>query len=304
MDDMPFGLVRRVPSSYRLKLYFAKPAHDLDALTLARTLVETEAIIRQVNLGSGNHFVIRLAVRPFRPGSFDVPVDLIPIIQGSLFAASECYTQLKYVVTLASDLLKLRKFLGGKKPERVTPVGHKRVEVHAHDNATVIVHANTLNIYECDDATSAAITRQFDQLERDPSIQSFSVKPRRGKTLVEVPREDFRRVAAAPPTRRRDIEDEVQRLQLCIVKPVLEAREASWEFIAREEKVFAKMGDPDFLARIETGEKFAMGDRLDADVRLRKEFDTTLQIYRVTGREVIHVYNHTPRPHQLDLETG
>jgi hypothetical protein len=94
-------------------------------------------------------------------------------------------------------------------------------------------------------------------------------------------------------------ENEVD-LTLSIIAPTF--REGyKWQFDAGQGRFWATIEDPDFLARVDSGERFAKGDRLRCRlllVQLQVEGKLTTQ------STVVKVYEHIPREDQLRLENG
>jgi len=66
-------------------------------------------------------------------------------------------------------------------------------------------------------------------------------------------------------------------------------------------KITAKISE-DFFAKIDSGEKFAKGDSLEAEFEIRQEFDLAANTYINKGYKITKIINHIPRVEQSVLE--
>lgn len=293
-----------MPSEMELiHLYFGKPTHELDARTLAVCLMETSTTIEQIGLTKKDYFRLGMRVKPFQPGSFEVPVEIYPLIAGTLFAANECLPLIRQSVEVFVEYLKLKKLLKGKEPVEVKEEGEKAI-VKAADGSTVNVNIQTLNVFQNNGPANASMERQFQQLEHDESVQSFEIKDNQRKQLFESQRKDFPEMKKRIPSMQEDSFTEKKTVNLCINKPVLDQKPSCWRFIHEGSPISAKMKDQEFLDRVAQGEQFAMGDRLEVEMEVKQEFDPALQTHKIKGREIVKVLDHIPRPVQREIGFG
>lgn len=292
------------PSEMELiHLYFGKPNHELDAKTLAVCLIETSTIIEQIGFSKKDFFRIGMRVKPFQPGSFEVPVEIYPIIAQMIFAANECLPLIRQSIEIFVELLKLKKLLKGKKPVEVKKQGEKAI-VKVDDGSTVNVNIQTLNVFQNNGPANASIEHQFQQLEQDESVKSFEIKDCQRKQLFESQRDDFPEMKKHIPSPPEDSLADQKRVNLYINKPVLDPKPSSWRFIHDGSSITAKMNDKEFLSRVAQGEKFAMGDRLEVVMEVKKEFDPALQTHIIKSREILKVLDHISRPLQGEIVFG
>ena len=60
-------------------------------------------------------------------------------------------------------------------------------------------------------------------------------------------------------------------------------------------KIKAKIDDPDFQKRIDSGEAFAKGDILEADLKINQKWDETVQTYVNKSFVVSRIVRHLRR---------
>ncbi len=282
-------------------LRFGKNSHDLDAQTLAITLVETLNTIEQIGHSQMNYFRVSMNVRPFERGSFEIPIELHPLIVGTLFHSKEFLPVIKQSIDILVAYLNLKKILKGKTPSNIKQNGDT-ISVVASDGATVNVTHQTYNLVQNNAPVNASTERQFQQLEQDETVESFEIMDENRTPLFKSSKAEFPQIKRINPSVQKESLSESRTIELCIQRPVLERKHSSWGFLHDGEKMNAQMKDDDFLSRIEDGEKFAMGDRLQVELETTKIFDASLQVHKVKSRSITKVYRHTPRPAQSELD--
>ena len=66
-------------------------------------------------------------------------------------------------------------------------------------------------------------------------------------------------------------------------------------------KISASIEDTAFMERVNRGERFAKGDKLEVDMEVVKVYEPTLDMYVEKDFKIISVLNHTARPENTDL---
>jgi hypothetical protein len=286
-----------------IHLYFGKPTNEIDARTLGTCLLESTAILQQIGLEQKSHVDLAMRVRPFKPGSFEVPVELYVLVAGMLYQAREYMPLVQKSLEVFVEFLKLKKILKGREPAEVVRTDEKCM-VKAADGSTINIQIETLNLFQNNGAANASLERQFKQLEEDNSVDRYQVTDNRRKDLFTSERSDFGAMSKNAIRLHHDPFTDMRRVSLYINKPVLDKKASSWRFIYEGNPISATMQDPQFLERVSQGERFAMGDRLEADMRIKQEYDESLQTYRIKSREIVKVHMHVPRPVQGTLDFG
>lgn len=284
-----------------ISLCFGKAAAEIEGQTLGVCLTEFVTVLDQIALQQHLHFDLRMRVRPFKAGSFIVPIELYPsFIADTLAHVYEHMPLIRKSLEVYIEFLKLKKLLRGKQPLDVSRED-KRALVMAEDHATINISVETLNLYQNNVAANAGVERQFQRLEEDESIDRYVIVDAKKRELFLSDRDDFASIGSKVAKERRDAYSETKRVSLYINKPVLDKKASSWRFIHEGNAISARMRDPKFLDRIAEGERFAMGDRLEVDMEIKQEFDESLQTYRIKSREITHVHEHIPRMVQGQL---
>ena len=284
-----------------IHLHFGKDPSEIEGRTLGVSLLESVVVFEQIALEQKSYFNLGLRVRPFQSGSFDVPMDVYVMIVGTIFCAQEYLPLLRKSIEIYLELLKLKKLLKGTQPSEIVRSGERAI-VKANDNSTINVHIGAVNIFQNNAAANAALERQFRQLDADETVERYEVRDSQRKVLFTSERTDFPAMSMNPIAAHHDPCTETKRVDLYIRKPVLDNKVAAWRFVHDGNDVSATMQDHDFLQRVAQGETFAMGDRLEADMQLKQQYDESLGTYVIKSREIVKVYAHIPRPKQGQLE--
>lgn len=290
-----------VAESSTLHLRFGKTSHEIDATTLAVCLLETQTTIEQIGITEFGIFKLEMKVKAFQKGSFEVPIEFIAFVAGAIYHANEVLPHAKDYLSFFIEYLKLKKFLKGESPAATRRDG-EQIVITAGDGATITVNNNTYNFHQTNTIANTSTARQFKQLEQDNTVESFEVTDGERTPLFQSERQDFSRIGHTEQFLKEEIFTETKTVDLCIQKPVLDKKKSSWGFIHEGMPVTAKMKDQEFLDRIEQGEQFAMGDRLHAEMEIKREFDSSLQVHRIKSRQITKVLGHTPRPPQGEFD--
>lgn len=290
-----------VTESSLIHLRFGKPSHEIDATTLAVCLLEIQTTIEQIGIFEFGIFKLEMNVKTFQKGSFDVSLELFAYVAAAIYHTNDVMPHAKDYLSFFIEYLKLKKFLKGEGPAATKRDG-EQIVITAGNDATITINNNTYNFYQTNTTANNSIARQFKQLTQDSTVESFEVADRKHTPLFHSERHDFPGISRTERALGDDVLSERKMVDLCIQKPVLDKKQSSWGFIHEGIAVTAKMKDQDFLDRIEQGEQFAMGDRLQAEMEIKKEFDPNLQIHRIKSRQITKVFGHTPRPPQGEFD--
>ena len=274
---------------------------EIEGRTLGACLLETNNILDQINNEIDCSFQIGMRIQTFQPGSFEVPVELHPIILYALFAPSEFLPHIRQSIKVLTEFLSLKKMLRGTEPKEIIK-GDGNTIIKNSDNTSITIHNNTYNLFQNNGTANTSMEKQFQQLSEDHSIECFEITDHERNSLFKSDRNDFEGMAQKQLTQSKDTLEEVKRVDLHIIKPVLDKKPSAWRFMHKGIQISAQMKDTDFLERVIKGEQFAMGDRLQADMKIRQEFDNSLQTHIIKYREILKVHNHIPRPTQGNLD--
>lgn len=288
----------------RAYLSFDVPASEIDSETLGVTLVESNRLLNRIAYYVEPNLQVSVRVSPPQSGSFEIPTEIIVMSAFSLALTAPDLSYLAQMMKILGEYYKLWQILKGNDPKKVPEKTSGDLISIEGDNNTVNDFSNaTFNLYVHDGEAKAATERQFQKLEQDSDVRSYSVLDQSREPIVEVAREDFPTLATRR-ARSAETGDQTTVRKTCLVvkKPVLQEKPASWEFIDDEgRKVKATMTDETFLKSIQSGEEFAMGDRLEVDLQSQLKFNPGLKTHVMGKQEVLRVYRHIKGPEQMDI---
>ncbi len=286
--------------SDNIVLHFGTAPHEIDA----RTLVESFGAMEVALIGIAKHghpaMTVRIKVRAFQRGSFEVPIEIRQCLMGGALALSSVdWATAKESVKIFIELIKLSLGLKGKKPKAIRADG-KNVEIVKNDNSSIYVDQRTYNIHIKDVAVTEALARTFQALEADKEIKAFKVLDKKRKELLQVPRRHFRHLTTQASEIRETEQKVKERTTLPIFKAVFGAG-YKWEFYYRGIKIPATIVDASFMERVNKGERFGRGDTLDVELEILKKFDNGVQAFVNKAYKILVVHRIQRRPEQMEL---
>ncbi|MBI4681351.1 MAG: hypothetical protein HY753_09180 [Nitrospirae bacterium] len=282
-------------------LYFGTKAEEIDPITLATSLLSLTTVVDELNRELHTNKKIELKVKPFKPGSFDVPVEFVQLSLAAVLSSSNL-SYINQIIEYFVNLLNLRKHLKSQRPQKVNQIGDK-VEVTNHDGNVLIANNITLNIYEKNTSLGEALDRQFQILEQDKSISDFRITDDKKNPVTEVTREDFKYLKEYHEEPKVEISKKgtiPEQAKLNIFKVVFDEK-SKWDFFYRGIKISAKIQDEVFNRRVIDGEKFANGDLLEVELEIDQEYDETANTFANKAYRILKVLGHIPRSEQIKL---
>lgn len=289
-------------SSDNFLFHFGCKENEVNSKTLAATLLAFTEIIEEINRDLITGKSIEVRIKPFQAGSFDVPFD---IIEGAIAGVlSEHAFSIPEIIKIYVELIRLKLNLKGEKPEKYKEID-TGIEISNNSGNITIVDKRTFNIYNKNDRVHNAFERQFDRLNYDPAIDDVELRSKTNESLIAVKREEFmslllRDYPTAVMIAQDAQADIVEDVFLNIFKIVFDANH-KWEFFYKGNKIAAKIMDKEFTNKILSGERFANGDILRVQLRLKRTFDKIANTFVNKSFEIIKVEEHIPRKDQPDL---
>jgi len=234
----------------------------------------------------------------FERGSFDIQLILDLVLGDTLLTEEMRATaaELFRLVIGEQDffgLLKLLKWLRGKKPKGAVRQEDGTVQIVNQENQQVIVHNYVYNFYR-----NVTILRSVSQAVKPLENEGIdTIEFRVGKRVADrVTGEDLPYLLGGEE--ETVLSDTELETELDIVAAVF--REGNkWRFSGVQGLFWASIHDPEFRKRIDTGEEFSKGDRMSVQLRqiVKKMPDGSTKIdYSITK-----VRGHRKGPKQQSL---
>lgn len=284
------------------KLKFDGKPNEVDAYTLVKSLTGITSMIEEINEEVGGGVRLKISVKALDKGSFLVHLGLGPettqVIQ-TLLASFDFDTVYKIVGTLVG-FFTLRKLLKGEKPRNIEDKGSEYQITTNHGNIFVM-DKRTYNIYTTNSRVNDALGSTFEALSNDPSVTGFEVLDEKDKKLFDVQRNDFEGMSVQSELIEENKKITSVSAVLTIFKVIFEDK-YKWEFYYKGNKISAKIIDPEFFKRIDSGEGFSKGDCLEVELQIEQLFDAAANTFVNKYYQVNRVLKHIPRGSQTKLD--
>jgi len=281
-------------TSNGLKVKFGGPDR-MSANTLIINLMCLSNIIHEVNRELNDDRSVEVKVDTFKEGSFIIHLlihsGLLNNI-GNLFTETNL-TSAADIVTIISGLYSVTKFFAGK----------EKTVVERNDNSTMIkntkgdvtyVDNRVFDIYQNNRVIKDEISREFESLENDGAITDFALLDSDDKPLISIPKNVF-------PTLSGADDDIVLPDERVITKPALLSilalsfeKNIKWSFYYEGNRIAAKIKDDEFVRMIDSGEKFAKGDALEAEIEIKQRYDESVKTFVNKSYVVNKINKHIP----------
>lgn len=287
------------------KLKFDGELNEVDASTLGYSLLNVTNLVQEVNQELGAGQKIEIKVKAHQPGSFIVHLALDPSQVSPLMDWLDP-ENVKTAAAIATGIIGtlgalfgLRKKLKGEPPKEVVQKGDE-VQIQTRDGNTVIIDQRTYNAYFNNPKVNEALSKTFETLEGDPSIEGFEITDSNEVSLFEARRDEFPAMALTSSVPQAQTKSIKQQASLYIVKPSFE-RNLKWDVVFAGNRIPVSMNDESFLISIDRGERFGKGDVLEVELQIDQVLDSNINTYINKSYQINKVIAHTPRPEQTSL---
>lgn len=284
-----------------LKLKFGSDTHQIDANTLINNLLHFTNIVQEVNKELGTNRKIDIKINALQEGSFLVHIMLQSNLinqLGDIFTAENIKIA-GSIVTVVGGIYKAAVFLRGKKPV-VVESNDKTTTIKNESGNVTVIDNRVINIYNSNQVVRESISKEFETLNNDANISSFDILDKDDKPIVEITREDF-----FPISNLEDFEVQIEPHERVVKKTgILSITSLSfegnnkWVFYFDGNRFNARINDDEFVKLVDSGEKFAKGDALEAEFEIKQEYYEPANAFVNKSYRVTKIIRHIPRPEQ------
>lgn len=303
VEQGKLGLFKANSSRYVIKFDTVKEAIDAD--TLANALSAYKRTVLSLASEHKNDDELFVDVDVINKGCVEIHTILTvvqSVINPETFPA---------IVDGIKNLIGLYRFLKGRPAKKVAVLDPSdnssvnQVVITNGDNAIITINNNVYKTYVNSDTPPFGDSRNY---ARD-KISSVRMLDEEKNEYVRIDKSEFESFEKA---RHRvddeDIKDIEEELELVVTTIPIGSPQNQWGFINAGEKIYAKIKDEDFIARVNRHEiMFGKGDRVRAKVLTHREFDPTLNCLVVKSRKIMRVlgsYHGKVVQSQLHIDTA
>jgi len=257
---------------------------SVNVKTVSSTLNALDSITNEIFTEYDKNSEFLLKARPFQKGSFEIPLDLIAIYGAT---AIPFMPVLKDVLRIMKEYFKIKNLLKGETPK----IENNNIII---DNKRIKVDNITVNLIQPDNHSNKLISEAFTQIEGDKSIKNVYIRKEKTlESIAEVSRDQFRYYSILPskdiPTREITHSE-----KLTIFSPVFDDK-SKWRFIRDGNKISANILDTDFIDKVNKGEPFRSGDKLEVKIQITQEYDKDADCYIDKSFSIIEIIKHIKR---------
>lgn len=259
----------------------------VEASALGKTVIATDAILRDLHGEFAKDSEILVKVRPLKQGSFDIPMDIIVIVGGTALIS---FPILENMLKCLTEYFKLKRELKGLAP-RIQD-GKLIIE-----NNKIEIERVVLNLLDPTNRSNNLVASAFEEIEKDDNITAFKVTRKKGM-LAKVKREDFKYYG--PPAREKKVKEVETTEVLDVLGPIFDEK-GKWTFKREGKVIHAYVSDEGFVKEtvIQNGEPFRSGDKLRVELIVEQEYDEAVGVYVDRSYTVVKILKHIKR-----AETG
>jgi hypothetical protein len=283
----------------RFVLYFGTKKREVNAYALATALVGLADAVRAANAAVNPGYEVEVVVESFEDGSFQAVIRTIFNKAENLFSGEAA----KAIIYGVISAFIWEKVIKTDIPIKLTV--SQEMAVVESGNEKIIIPRTVLEAkkqLEKSERFNSAIGQIFQGALADSSVEGVGLKmnPGTAPPPVYVPRDKF----TIFDVRRIDedgVREIVELTNLEISKAVLARGNRRWEFFWRGIKISGPVLDDRFYDRFFAREfTIAPGDGLRVELRIIQRKDPDTGIFKNERYEIIEVYEHLPRMHQVE----
>ena len=259
---------------------------SVEASALGKTVIAIDSILKELHDEFAQNTEILVKTRPFKRGSFDIPIEIIVLSAVALYS----FPILESMLKCLTEYFRLKRELKGLAP-RIQD-GKLIIE-----NNKIEVDKVVVNILDPTNRSNKLVASAFEEIEKDDNITGFKVT-RKKEMLAKVKREDFKYYGT--PAREKRFKEAETTEVLDVVGPLFDEK-GKWTFRREGKIIHANISDEGFIKQtvLKNGEPFRSGDKLRVELLVEQEYDEAMGVYVDKRYTVVQIRKHIKR-----VETG
>jgi len=283
--------------------------NEIDADTFIYTLNNFNELLKEVNQQinsiTSKDTEIKVKIKSFSPGSFDVNIDIISSLGKTLLSifSKDNVEYSAALMAIVGGLFSYRQFLKGKPPKATKELSDNKVEVTNDEDKTATVDSVFVVLTTADrgQKINEYTGNIFAYMAKDENITSFNILDKNKKSLFKAPSTEFETIGGNVHFDDKTHRYITKQATINIFKIVMEVKHR-WSFIYDGNRISALMIDESFFGLIDNGLRFGKGDALFVDLKIKQEFDKSVNTFVNKEYEILKVLKHIPRGEQQKLD--
>lgn len=291
---------------------FEGDINSLDVNLLTTTLLNFNTLIQEINKEVKTGKNVSLQIQTFQPGSYDILCSLA----GDAGLVSSLFNvlnkgNLQYASTIIgtlADILSIKEFLGGKKPESVENKNDHSIIIKNKDGLVKVTSKRAGDIIFNNSTVNVTINNTFNTLQGIDQIEGLSIKDNKGNDKFKTTRDNFEKLSSPNEVIEEKTQDSKTitkyNIPLNVFKIVF-GQKYKWEFYYEGIKIGATIEDENFYEKLLNRQiQFMNGDILIADLEIGQVFNEIAKTYENKKYIVkqIHEIRHQPKQSRLDFD--
>lgn len=243
--------------------------HEMSADVLAKEL----SVINELMITAQDEFYpdskIQLKVVATQEGSFQVVFNLLMGAVATLLLPGN----IEYAAKLCSiigSMIDLKKFLGGKEPEKVKNISNDQIEVTNSNNETKNYNKDTRKFFE-NSSFDNCIINMISTVEGDDTIDKIHFDYKDNSVKIE--KSDFKNMVQPVVKETTPETRDIESTDTYVVRNPVYIGDEQWSLV-KDKRIYAKINDKEWLRQFQNREIMVLpGDMLRVRLLTTLEFD-------------------------------
>jgi hypothetical protein len=291
---------------------FEGDINSIDVNLLTTTLLNFNTLIQEINKEGKTGKNVSLQIQTFQPGSYDIFCSLVGDsgVVNSLFSMlnKENLLFASSIIATLADILSIKEFLGGNKPESIVNKNDDSIIITNKDGQVKVTNKKAGDIIFNNPTINITINKTFSTLEGVDQIEGLSIKDNKGNNKFNITRDQFERLYSPNEVLEEnpDFSKTITKsnVSLSVFKIVFE-RKYKWEFYYDGIKITATIEDLSFYEKLLNRKiQFMNGDIMVVDLEIGQVYNPIANIFENKKYVVkqIHEIRHQPNQTSFDFE--
>lgn len=277
-------------------LTFDTQDNRIGARALADNLTALTNAFERANLEGKPDGSVLVSVTAVREGSFQAVIEVAK--DAAVVALAIGVDNVANIIKYVMSYLEIKKRIGDAKivESEENPDGTTNIIVQGGAQFKDCSHI-TVNMLQNPDVNKP-YAKAMGSLNAEGDIRGFSISDSSSTELVRVEAEEFSRFQQSKtidnphPDERKTVKNAI----LFIRKIDFASKTRKWGFAYNDSPVTMTIGDKRFWAEVLEGrQKFANGDKIEADLDLLRRYDSASGQYMNKSYTITNVIKHIPR---------